>query len=245
MRSFFTGPECTSVADLTAPVLDSPADGAVVDTLAPWLRYHPGDPGCIPDAYLINLQTDPAFGGLNLMGAISEPSTAVSPDPALTDCTLYYWKVNAIQGGSNGPESGVRSFFVNESGTCLPPGVPGTAKANHFCREGTFADEFPALWTINEGDRIFAIARNPLSTYLYLTILNQETGLPFDPEIRCWSYIGSVEPDEPYSFGVLGPMEPPPTKTPEPECHENMNAATCLAFNGVFNPKDQKCYCPY
>jgi len=232
-RGFFTGPECGSLADVVAPVLDLPEDGAVVDTLTPLLRYHPGEPGCIPDGYFINLQDDSTFSGTNLMGSIPKPSTAVLSEP-LIDCTMYYWKVSANQSGANGPESPVHSFFVNETGLCVPSGVPGTAKSNHYCREGTFEKYFPALWTVEDGDLMLAIARNPLNTYLKLTILNQDTLKPFEQEIQCWSYIGNFElgwPDIPivHAFEDL-PVEEPP----ELACHEKLNAEACAAAGGIY-----------
>ncbi len=252
-RTFLTGPECTSLADLAAPVLDLPADGAVVDTLTPLLRYHPGAPGCIPDGYFINLQTDPAFGGISLLGAFPQPSTAVITDP-LTDCTMYYLKVNANQSGAGGPESTPSSFLVNESGACLPPGVPGTAKSSNFCREGTF-ELFEAKWTVVEGDRVLAIARNPLTTYLKLTILDQETKQPFKHEIQCWSYIGNYEPGWPetpegmqYFFEDLPVENPPPTPVPTeiPVCHEKLEEEDCIASGGTYTYDSDKhyCHCP-
>ncbi len=237
-RSFFTGPECTSITEVTAPVLDLPADGATVDTLTPLLRYHPGDPGCIPDEYFINLQTDPAFGGTNELGPIPIPSTAVLTDP-LIDCTTYYWKVNAVQGGVDGPESAVGSFYVNETGSCLPPGLPGTAKSNNFCRLGTFPEHFEALATILDGDQVLAIARNSFSTYLLMNILDQETVQPYKNEIICWSYFDHFE--------LMGSIEdlpiknPPPTPTPTPVvCHDKLNEEDCKAAGGVFK---KICHC--
>ncbi len=236
-RGFFTGPECATLADAMAPVLDLPVDGAVVDTLTPLLRYHPGAPACIPDGYFINLQTDPTFSGINLMGGIPEPSTAVIPADPLIDCMMYYWEVSANQSGANGPNSPVQSFFVDVTGSCLPSGgVPGTAKVNHYCYEGTYEKYFPALWTIQEGDRVLAIARNPFNTYLKLNILNQDTLEPFEQEIQCWSYIGNFDPGWPetpegvtYSFDDL-PVEEPPELT----CNAKLDEDACIAAGGTW-----------
>lgn len=244
-RGFFTGPECASLAEVMAPVQDLPADGAVVDTLTPLLRYHPGEPACIPDGYFINLQDDPTFSGVSLLGAYPQPSTAVIPDP-LNDCTWYYWKVNANQSGASGPESPVRSFFVNESGLCLPSGVPATAKSNHYCREGTYPEYFPALWTFEEGQRVLAIARNFQTTYLKLTVLDQKTLEPFDREIHCWSYVDNFEPGWPetppgmnYSFKDLPIVDPP-----EPTCHAGLDRTQCNEMEGLWDEKLKTCHCP-
>jgi hypothetical protein len=246
-RGFFTGPECTSLAEVMAPVLDLPLDGAVVDTLTPLLRYHPGEPACIPDGYLINLQTDPTFSGTNLMGAIPEPSTAVVPSSPLTDCTLYYWKVSANQSGGTGPESAVYSFFVNTTGFCIDPGVPALAMVNHYCREGTYPEYFPKVWTFEKGDLALAIARNFQTTYLKFTILDQKTLKPFEPEILCWSYVDNFEPGWPetligvdYSFEDL-PVEDPPEP---PACRADLPEAECVEAGGKYNIKSKTCDCP-
>ena len=245
-RAFLTGPECTSLAEAMAPVQDLPEDEVVVDTLTPLLRYHPGEPACIPDGYFINLQDDPTFSGISLLGAYPQPSTAVITEP-LEDCTTYYWKVSATQSGGSGPESPVRSFFVNETGVCLPPGVPGVAKTNHYCREGTYPDFFPALWTIEKGDRVLAIARNFQTTYLKLNILNQESLEPFEQEIQCWSYVDNFEPGWPeiiagmtFSFRDL-PVEDPPEP---PACHENLTFQECVEADGHYDEKLKICRCP-
>lgn len=244
-RGFFTGPECSSLADAMAPVQDLPEDGAVVDTLTPLLRYHPGEPSCIPDGYFINLQTDPTFSGVSLLGVLPQPSTAVITDP-LTDCTMYYWKVNAVQSGGEGPETAVRSFFVNETGLCIPSGVPATGNTNHFCRGGTYTKYFPPEWTVENGHRVLAIARNFQTTYLKLTILDQKTLEPFEPEIQCWSYVDNFDlgwPGVPHridlSFEEL-PVEDPP----EPYCHTKLQRTECNEMGGVWDEKFKTCRCP-
>jgi len=252
-RSFFTGPECAAIGDVMAPEIYAPLDGEVVNTLTPALRYRPGAPGCIPDGYFLNLQIDPAFGGTNLLGGFSLPGTTVFPDP-LTDCTEYFLKVNGIQDGAMGPESDVISFVVDVDGTCGLGGVPGTAKSNFFCREGTF-EVFDPLWTVENGHRVLAIARNPLTTYLQLTILDQETKQPFKHQIKCWGYIGNIElgwPETPegrqYSFDDLPVKKPPPTPIPVPEekpvCHLKLNAKDCKASGGTYDTNKNVCQCP-
>jgi hypothetical protein len=245
-RSFFTGPECTSLADAMAPVQDLPADGAVVDTLTPLLRYHPGEPACIPDGYFINLQDDPTFSGVSLLGAYPQPSTAVITDP-LVDCTMYYWKVSATQSGASSMESPVRSFLVDTTGTCLPSGgVPATANTNHYCRACTYPNYCEKIRAVAKGDKVLAIARNFQTTYLQLTILNQATNEPFEPEIICWSYVDNFDPGWPetpigviYSFKVL-PIEDPG----EPTCHANLDRTACNELGGVWDEKFQTCRCP-
>jgi len=249
-RSFFTGPECTSLAEVVAPIRLAPADGSTVDTLTPALQYTTGVPGCIPDGYLLHLHELADFSDPNLLTEYSLPATTVFTDP-LTDCQEYHWSVTAIQDGGYGPESDHGSFFVDTTGTCSLPGVPGMAKSNNFCREGTF-ELFDAQWTVEVGDRVLAIARNPFTTYLKLTILDQETKLPFKHEIHCWSYIGNYEPGWPetpegkqYFFEDLPVEVPPPTPVPTeiPACHGKMDAEECKTSGGAYIFDKHFCDC--
>ncbi len=256
-RSFFTGPECASAAEVVAPVRLYPADGAVVNTLVPALHYTPGTPGCIPDGYFLNLQDDPAFGGANLLGEYTIPGTTVLPDPPLVNCNWYYWKVNAVQDGSYGPESDVGSFFVDVDGTCLPPGIPGTAKNNNFCRTGTYPEYFKAIYTFETGDHVLAIARNPFSTYIKLMVIDEKTLQPVEPQIICWSIWTAFSPGwepptthESYDFKDLPIAEPPPTPVPSPTpipvvtCNEKLSLEDCTAAGGTYERTGKYCKCP-
>lgn len=252
-KSFFTGPECTSLAEVVAPVRLSPADGAVINDNFAALKFTPGVPGCIPDGYLLHLHELADFSDPNLLTVNAFPATTVLTAP-LTNCQEYFWSVTALQDGGYGSESDHGSFLVDVDGTCTPPGMPATSMSNNFCRESTF-EMFKALATVEIGDRVLAIARNPLNTYLKLTILDQETKQPYKHEIQCWSYIGNYEPGWPetpegkeYSFKDL-PVEDPPlpyTPTPEPEdvCREDLELEDCRAFGGKYDEKEKKCYCP-
>jgi hypothetical protein len=146
-RSFFTGPECSPLVGMVAPELISPINGAQVTEGYAKLRYKPGPGGCIPDGYFVNLQTDPAFLGTNLLGEFFLPGTTVFTDP-LEDCTIHYWKVAMIQGAVQGPASLPEWFYTNESGICAEPSLPPTPAPvppsppmirflqNAFCRKG-------------------------------------------------------------------------------------------------------------
>jgi hypothetical protein len=245
-RSFFIGPECSSLADVAAPVQLYPPDGSVVDTLAPPLRYTPGAPACIPDGYFLSLHMMADLSDPNLLGEFGLPGTTVLPEPPLLNCTTYYWTVKAVQDGSYGPVSPVWSFTVDVDGTCgVPelPGVPGTGKTNHFCRACTYPKVCDALWTIEEDHLVLAIARNFQTTYLKLTILDQKTLEPFEPEIQCWSYVDNIEPGWPnlpeaYSFKVL-PIEEPP----DPGCHPDLAMEACIEAGGKWNYKMNRCDC--
>jgi hypothetical protein len=250
-RSFFTGPECTSLADVTAPVRLSPADGSVVTENYAALQFTPGSPGCIPDEYLLHLHEMADFSDPNQLAEYSSPATTVKTEP-LDDCTTYYWSVTAVQDGEYGPESDHGSFSVDVDGTCLPPGVPGTAKSNFFCRAGTF-EVFEPLWTIENGQKVLAIARNPQTTYILLNVLDQTTNKPFENEIHCWAWTGHITPGWPeleddgqHDFEVLKvviPPEPPVEEEPENVCSVNSSAEECAAFGGKYS-RTGECACP-
>ncbi len=238
-KSFFTGPECTSLAEVVAPVRLSPADGSVVNDNFAALKFTPGAPGCIPDGYLLELHEMEDFSDPNQLAEYSSPATTVLTTDPLDDCTTYYWSVTAVQDGGYGPESDHGSFFVDVDGTCLPPGIPGTAKGNFFCKAGTY-DMFKDLWTVEIGHRVLAIARNPQTTYLLFTILDQETKQPFVHEIKCWGYIGKIIPGWPetpegveFDFEDLEVVIPPdpPEEEPDPEpenvCSPTSNYNEC------------------
>jgi len=257
-RSFFTGPECTSLTEVVAPVRLAPADGSIVNTLTPALKYTPGSPGCIPDGYLLELHELADFSDPNLLTEYSLPATTVFTDP-LTDCQEYHWSVTAIQDGGYGPESDHGSFFVDVDGTCSSPGVPGEAKSNFFCRASTW-EISDALWTVENGHRVLAIARNPQTTYVLLNVLDQNTMEPFTHEIHCWAYLGNIVPGGPetpqdveYDFGDLPVVNPPDPPEEEPDtapiCQSNLGAEECKKAGGSYElvaatTKQYECVCP-
>jgi hypothetical protein len=116
-RVFFTGPLCTSASELGAPELLSPDPSEVIGELYAELHYQVGEPKCVPETYLIDLQTDPTFAGTNLLTSYGIPGTYVLTDE-LTDCTTYYWRVAPLFGGAQGPFSETRAFNVRVSPSC-------------------------------------------------------------------------------------------------------------------------------
>jgi hypothetical protein len=249
--SFFTGPECASLADLGAPIQIAPADGAVVDTLYPILEIDYGDPGCLPDAVFYNLQTDPAFAGTNLLGDFHHPWNRVTPADPVTDCTFYYWYAAFNQDGGYGPESDVSSFYTNASGECPAVPVPGTFNKNAFCRFGTYPEYWPdALHLFMEGDPVWIIARNFFKTYLkvYIPPPAGEEPQPLEKMESCWTLYNAVifkfpeqEPELPI---VNPPPTPKPTDTPEPTCHAKLSYNDCLAAGGSWDTGQNLCDCP-
>ena len=243
-NSFYTGPECPITIAPAAPERVYPLDGDVLDTDRVTLHFTPGS-DCVPERFFIDLQTDPSFGGENLVG--DEPwYSTYRTTPPLEDCTTYYWKLKASNASGDSPESDIYWFNVDLTGSCPSfsgPGAGGTAKSANFCREGTYADHYEALWTFDAGDRVKAVARNPQSTYIKLLILNQDTGQPQAPEIYCWAYMDHFDPDTSGAFSQL-PVDDPPPPPPDSVCNINLKKSKCEAAGGKYIDINQYCECP-
>ncbi len=254
--SFFTEPECTSQSQLTAPVIIYPKNGDFVDTLTPTLHYIPGITGCIPDHYFIDLQTDQNFQGVTLLGSIAFPTTVVGPSIPLSDCTMYYLKVAAVQNGNTGPYSNVHSFYVNEQGTCFPSPI-GKANQNIFCKIGP--DWSFGIHLFKTGDWIQAVNRNSDTSYVEVYVPD-ETGMkPADPQVTCWIPVGAFSPEESIDLRemlVNFPPDPPEEHQSGGEsggesggglvCQSSLPAEQCKIAGGFFNPNSfpGTCVCP-
>ena len=239
-RTFYTGPECTSMGELNPPVRIAPLDGSILNTDNPTLQFTPGSPGCIPDKYLLHLHEMADFSDPNIMGETSSPATSVQSIP-LNDCTTYYWSVTAVQDGSYGPESDRGYFTVDLSGNCgqtsQQSGMKATALMNNFCREGTFPEHHDVVWTFLEGQHALAIARNPFNTYLKLVVIDQQTKQPLEEYVTCWGLFSAFEPGwtppEPpegqIDFRELPVEEPPPTPPAGDSCSTYSTESECMA----------------
>jgi len=247
--SFFTGPECSPLVGVEAPVITSPENGEIVDTLTPNLRYRPGVPGCIPDGYLINLQTDPGFTGTNLSTEIGFPANYLLANP-LADCTLHFMKVSTIQDLIPGPVSDVNWFYTNAAGDCPPPPVPGVATKNIFCRDCTYPEYCPdPRYLFMEGDYLQIIARNPLTTYVKVIIPVEGEPKPVQYE-SCWTPINAIQ----YRGNLDQTMVEKPPSTPVPDspiavpdspiCHSLLKTNECLAAGGIPAYTHLQCTCP-
>jgi len=122
-NTFLVGPQCGSSAELGVPDLISPINGEEVNANFAWLHYQATSFGCIPDGWALDLQTDPNFGGTNLLQSFNFPGTTVITEE-LNDCTTYYWRAAAIQDGMQGPWSAIGNFFTNDSGLCAVSMIP-------------------------------------------------------------------------------------------------------------------------
>jgi hypothetical protein len=139
-------PTCPT-AELVAPVLLSPADGATFDDAFENLTWdYPLD--CSPESYRVDLSTDPTFADTSLSGATGSPATSWGPGSPLADCETYYWRVAGGNGFTLGPFSASRSFEKNVSGECNMPAsasVSGIVWDDHcVVPDGPLPDPLPA-----------------------------------------------------------------------------------------------------
>jgi hypothetical protein len=235
-RSFFTGPICGDTGIYhPAPELLGPADGAEITTVSSTgdiyaaLRYRPGTPRCIPDGYLVELQTDITFSGPNLLAYYNIPSTTVLTDP-LTDCTLYFWRVSAKVGPEFTPVSEIRSFFTNVAGNCAIPMVPAFALEAVFCRLGP-GPEFEIGGDIEVGEAVEFIGQSVEPGFLVMNNPNR-SGFCFVHE-SFFDLIGDVSVLPYYSTPALCNRD-----LPETECE----AAGGTWLGGIVD--DPYCACP-
>ena len=257
---FYTAPACTGT-DMIAPSLVSPADGAVINSTDQLLEWSYPPLSCVPDDYHVQVaEVTPAFTTLYIdhVGTAANFTEFLNLPP-YNDCTTYFWRVAMVHDGVDGVFSPHRSFSVDLTGSCGLPEARGTANGNFFCRQGTF-EVFEALWTVETGHRVLAVARNPQSTYALLNILDQKTNEPLTPEIRCWAYLGFLEPgwpEEPevaeYSFGDLSVVNPPdPPVSPDPPeedtCRASLGPEECKKAEGSYvqvgRTGKYECVCP-
>jgi hypothetical protein len=224
---FFTGPTCAGPAELVAPEQLSPEEGAVVTTESAELHYRPGEPACLPGGYALDLQTDPAFGGTNLLGSYAIPGTYVLTEP-LEDCTTYYWRVAATIGGTEGPFSTASSFTTDFEGLCIVPAL-GPPMAEGLRDIACYVGPNPAIWPIHG----------------YLLAGEQAEILGQDLSGDWWVIDNPDGPDHCFArkqdttlIGELGDLpiwrDPPlpATATPELVCKKDLSQSACTAAGG-------------
>jgi hypothetical protein len=247
---FYTEPACEGV-DMVAPTLVSPADGSVVTATDQVLEWSWPPLSCVPDDYHVQVAEDPAFTILfdDHVGTAANWTLYGHQDP-FVDCQTYYWRVAMVHDGVDGVFSPTWSLTVDLNGTCGLSGIPGIANGNFFCRKGTF-EFFDPLWTVETGQRILLIARNPQSTYALLNILDQETKSPLINEVNCWAYLDQITlgwPETPegvqYEFGDLPVADPP-----EVICKADLGPEECKAAGGSYQQVGRtavnyECVCP-
>jgi hypothetical protein len=224
--SFFTGPICGDTGIYhPAPELLSPADGADVTNVSDTgdiyavLRYRPGTPRCIPEGYLVELDTDPSFPGPNLLAYYDIPSTTILTDP-LTDCTQYFWRVSALVGPEYTPVSETRSFLTNVAGNCAISMVPGLANEDLFCRLGPGQD-FEIAGDIEVGEMAELVGQSEVPGYLVMNNPNR-SGICFVHQ-SFFQIFGDVSLLPYYATPELGLV-----------CSQDLSESDCEAAGGTW-----------
>ncbi len=216
---FWTGPICDAGA-LVAPILNAPADGAVITENYAILDWEYPEP-CVPEDYQVELMSTPDFTGTNQMSeeAMGPADEQVSLS-SLEDCTTYYWRVSASVGATTSPYSEVRTLRTDFTGACeetdtTPEPAEGTntpestsdftvtARQNSNCRvgPGTVYAQYGFLLADESAQTTGRLADD---TWLVVQLDDR-------PE-PCWIAANLLE----YSFspGDLPSIIPPPTPTP-------------------------------
>ena len=240
-RSFFTGPACDSAAQLLAPVLASPEDGGVVGTLTPRLRFSIGADGCLPDGYYVDVQTDPGFGGDNVLGleTTQHMRTTYVMAHDLQWCQTYYWRVVSVLNGVWGPFSETWSFTPLSVVACASqaPGIlQDVALKDTACHQGPGLD-WEILGYFMAGEPAQIQGRDMSGRWL-------AADNPDNPGQRCWVPREAVElqTDE----GALRILNPPAV------CRADQQQTECEAMGGRWvagqsasgAPLPASCQCP-
>jgi hypothetical protein len=163
-RTFFTGPSCASVNPVPAPVILEPTEGEEIASTSVRLHWEPGEPKCVPLwGYFVEIQTESDFSGANIL-----PDPWVSKNTLLTidglqDCTTYFVRMAVTLNGQGdlGPFSETRSFFTNESGTCMRSYMPEfSALRDLACFQGPNPDVYPIEGYLLAGEIASIVAQN-------------------------------------------------------------------------------------
>lgn len=209
--------------ELVAPVLVAPADGATVAP-DPALEWSYPDEGCHPYSYTVDISEDSSFADVSWgFGTLNHLETSRSwPLPA---GTCYYWRAKAYVPDTHGPESGVRSFCVEETPlTITPTFTPtpveeeeeaaaacppvATALSGANCRSGPSPD-YSVVASLAEGQEASVVGRNADSSWWVLEHPSAAA--------TCWVWgdIVALSTDT-CEVPVVDAPPPPPTDTPTP-----------------------------
>jgi hypothetical protein len=135
--TFRTGPECPS-GQIDVPILLSPANGEVLQTLTPKLLWDVDT--CMPLVFMVEISTTADFANPQPYVAPSQPGdyTKITQrnypyayiDYTLRDCTKFYWRIKGGIDINNSREWGayseVGTFYV-DFGQCPTPTPTATA----------------------------------------------------------------------------------------------------------------------
>ena len=159
--TFFTGPMCDVPADLAAPELLEPEDGAEIPALEVMLNFRPGEPACVPDGYYIDVQTSADFSGTSLYAGDWSSKHPFFPVADLADCTTYHWRIAQVEDSTFGPFSEGRSFFTNESGFCALSFAPQVEGLRDLaCYQGPVPGTYPIIGYLLMGETAPIVAQS-------------------------------------------------------------------------------------
>ncbi|MGD8822107.1 MAG: fibronectin type III domain-containing protein [Anaerolineales bacterium] len=172
MRIFFTGPTCGAAEVVPAPVILEPTEGEAIPSTTVTLHWEPGEPKCVPQmGYFIDIQTESDFSGTNILPDPWFPKHTLATIDGLEDCTTYYVRMAATLNaqGDLGPYSETRSFFTNESGTCMQSLVPEISAVRDLaCYEGPNPELYPIQGYLLAGETAVIVAQNLDQTWWYI-----------------------------------------------------------------------------
>jgi len=99
-----------SMANLVAPVLISPQNGAAIAG-EPEIAWSYPDSTCYPSSFVIDISPDATFKDVSLgFGTVDDKETSRQwPLPA---GVCYFWRVRALLQGADGPNSSVGNFCI-------------------------------------------------------------------------------------------------------------------------------------
>lgn len=233
-----------SDACVNPPTLLAPADGAVLDTLLPALRWNAA-PSAVALAVRLQISLDPAFpsGGIAVMVPYypGENEMAWITTGNLHPCSVYYWRAQVTCSSGESAWSEARSFTTG-CGVTLPPAPQPLAPA-----DGMAIELLPVTlqWAPVEGALAYEVTWGVAGS----------ANLHSSGSITTTTYAAryGIDPDEAYEWKVrartaagAGPFSPPrqfvalatlatPTATPRPGRTATVTPA-CLRTAGPGTP---------
>jgi len=119
--SFNAKPTC-ELSTLATPTPLWPSEGYEFMLDAPTYQWTYPDASCAPAGYHLQVSSDLAFTTIGLDMRDENPEMLWNPPAgtSLGNCLAWYWRVAAINGGTDGPWSDPVSFRINVAGACPP-----------------------------------------------------------------------------------------------------------------------------
>lgn len=173
-------------ATLVEPNMAPPYRGEVKDQPVT-LHWSYADLTCQPDAYLVELATDPEFAAMVASVSLPGNTNTWSPPAALAAGTRHYWKVRAIAGTTTGP--GFSNYFTTgplckPSALRVPTLVSPADGAHYNPAADAFYLDFPAGVCAANGYRL-QIATDAAFTSI---VTELSVPLPYEGVRPTWTW---------------------------------------------------------